>query len=104
MTVHLCYPPIKGCKNPDTYGEICVQCNKCHRFNPNWTCLNCGKRTRAMVSRKTWQAVELYDVFRAPICPNCQPLFTKEERGIADLAFPYPETIPVHKKDFVRRE
>ena len=26
-------PPIKRCKNPMSYGEICVRCNKCGRFN-----------------------------------------------------------------------
>ena len=23
----------KNCKNPDSYGEICVRCNKCGRFD-----------------------------------------------------------------------
>ena len=26
------YRPIKGCKNPKSFGEICVKCNKCGRF------------------------------------------------------------------------
>ena len=26
-------PPRKRCKNPMSYGEICVRCNKCGRFN-----------------------------------------------------------------------
>lgn len=29
------FAPIKNCKNKDTYGEICVQCNKCKRFKGN---------------------------------------------------------------------
>ena len=29
------YAPIKDCKQGKwTFGEICVQCNKCGRFNP----------------------------------------------------------------------
>ena len=24
---------IENCKNPDSYGEICVRCNKCGRFD-----------------------------------------------------------------------
>ena len=27
------YQPVDECKNPDSYGEICVQCNQCGRFN-----------------------------------------------------------------------
>ena len=23
----------KNCKNPDSYGEICVRCNRCGRFD-----------------------------------------------------------------------
>jgi len=80
--VFIDYAPIKGCKNPDSYGEICVKCNKCHRFNPNFKCLNCGRRTRAMKNYKTWRFVELYDVFRAPICPDCQKYFTDGELAI----------------------
>lgn len=26
------YKPISGCTNLDTYGCICVKCNKCKRF------------------------------------------------------------------------
>ena len=31
--LHIDYPPTKDCKNPDTYGEICVKCNDCGRFD-----------------------------------------------------------------------
>ena len=31
--IHIDYTAMKDCKNSDTYGEICVKCNKCHRFN-----------------------------------------------------------------------
>ena len=27
------YAPIEDCQNEDTYGEVCVQCNKCGRFD-----------------------------------------------------------------------
>jgi len=95
MVVHVDYPPVKNCKTPDSYGLLCVKCNKCHRFNPNWTCPLCGKRTRAMKSLETWRAVEVYDVFRLPICPDCQHYFTDDELGIGR---DYPETIGCYKK------
>jgi len=33
MAIHIDYAPVKCCKNPDTYGVICVKCNKCGRFD-----------------------------------------------------------------------
>ena len=31
---HFCYSVIDDCKNlEESYGEICVQCNKCGRFD-----------------------------------------------------------------------
>lgn len=102
MTIHLDYGVSKNCKNPESYGEICVKCNKCHRFNPHWRCINCGKRTMSMKSRQTWEAVELYDVFRAPICPDCQQYFTNAEKGIGTVNA-YPAVIREHLKDFKKR-
>jgi len=31
--VHICLAVIDGCKNPDSFGEICVWCNECGRFD-----------------------------------------------------------------------
>jgi len=31
--VHISLAVIDGCKNPDSYGEICVWCNECGRFD-----------------------------------------------------------------------
>ena len=92
--LHLSFAPVKNCKNPDSYGKICVKCNKCHRFNPDWTCPLCGKRTRAMKSLETWEAIEVFDVFRLPICPDCQHHFTDTELGIG---VDYPDTLPFRK-------
>jgi hypothetical protein len=95
----ICIAPLKNCKNrAETYGEICVKCNKCHRFNPDWYCGYCGKRTRGMRSYKTWKMIEVFDVFRLPICPDCQPHFTKEELGIGR---DYPKTLPFRKKQLI---
>jgi|26BtaG_2_1085354.scaffolds.fasta_scaffold16136_2 transposase-like protein len=91
IMVHIDYPPIKKCKNPDTYGELCVRCNKCHRFNPDRTCPMCGKRTRAMKSAQTWRAIETFDDFRLWICPDCQYHFTEAE---FETAQHYPRTMP----------
>lgn len=34
MVIHIDLQPIKGCKYPElTYGEICVKCNACGRFD-----------------------------------------------------------------------
>ena len=30
---HISLAVIDGCKNPDSYGEICVRCNECGRFD-----------------------------------------------------------------------
>jgi hypothetical protein len=30
--VQECLDVVENCKNPDSYGEICVLCNKCGRF------------------------------------------------------------------------
>lgn len=27
------YPPLDNCENEHSYGEICLKCNKCGRFN-----------------------------------------------------------------------
>ena len=31
--LHLCIGTVKECVNPDSYGCICVRCNKCGRFD-----------------------------------------------------------------------
>ena len=30
---HISLAVIDGCKNPDSYGEICLRCNECGRFD-----------------------------------------------------------------------
>ncbi len=31
--IHIDFPPLPDCRNiEETYGEICVKCNKCGRF------------------------------------------------------------------------
>jgi len=34
---HIDFTPVENCKNPDTYGYICVKCNDCGRFDSNGT-------------------------------------------------------------------
>ena len=93
--------PLSNCKNQmATYGEICVRCNKCHRFD--LYCLNCGKRTGAIGSYKTWKFVELMDIFRIPVCPTCQKYFTPEEMAL-NREWWDRDVIPVYRKDFQRR-
>ena len=33
MRIFVDFQPIDDCKNPESYGEICVQCNQCGRFD-----------------------------------------------------------------------
>ena len=37
MIAHTCYGVIDDCKNEESYGEICLQCNKCGRFDKDET-------------------------------------------------------------------
>ena len=77
------FAPVKNCKSPElTYGEICVKCNKCGRLNQK--CLVCGK-----VIRPGYVVieVELYDVFRAVVCPGHKELIKK-----------YGKFLPAYKK------
>lgn len=105
VTVVFDYAPIKKCKHPDwTYGEICVKCGECGRFNKSMVCLNCGKRIRNKPPEviKDWGSVELYDVFRAPICPTCRPLFKEEDTMNFPDSYDF-KIISIYKKDFVKR-
>lgn len=54
--IHVDYAPVPGCKCPeDTYGMICVKCNKCGRFNER-VCTACNywlaKANRCKLYRK----------------------------------------------------
>ena len=68
------FAPVKNCKSPaETYGETCIQCNKCGRFNGK--CLVCNKVIRP---GETYISVELYDVFESPVCPGkCEKIVKK---------------------------
>ena len=103
MVINIDYAPLKGCKNPDSYGVTCVKCNKCHRFNPDFKCLNCGRRSRAMKSYKTWKFAEVYDVLRVPICPDCQKYFTDGEMAIGREWWDI-DIIPCRREEFKARQ
>jgi hypothetical protein len=65
------FAPGKNYKSPElTYGEICVKCNGCGRFNQK--CLICNKVINDYVIE-----VELYDVFSAVSCPGHEELIKK---------------------------
>ena len=63
MSIHICYSVTKGCKNPDSYGEICVRCNQCGRLNEY--CFICKK----LLNGKKYY-VELNDKFSDILCPR----------------------------------
>lgn len=100
--IHFDYKPIKDCKHPEwTYGEICVKCNECGRFNIQLTCLNCGfvNETKSRYDFQDWGKVELYNGY-FPICPRCRPLFKEED----EILRPYEnKIIGCNQKDFKRR-
>ena len=77
------YAPVKDCKHPEwTYGEICVKCGECGRYDKDYRCINCGytEGKKPASTYQNWGSVEFYDLFDAPICPKCRPLFKKEDR------------------------
>jgi len=88
--MYLDFPPVKECKHPEwTYGVICVKCGDCGRFDKQFTCTNCGyiEGKKPLSAYKDWGSVEFFDVFNAPICPNCRQYFPTEDRKN------YPEDI-----------
>ena len=98
MGIHIDYGVSKNCKNPDSYGMICVKCNKCGRFTIK--CFLCKKlEVRMGKPRKNWGQVEFYDG-KAIVCPICRKYFIK-----AQLREDYSrEVIPCHKADFKTRK
>ena len=72
--VHIDFAPVAECKNPDTYGIICVKCNDCQRFTKEYKCVNCGRAKKESFGLpKYWVEVELYDKLHVPVCPDCKP-------------------------------
>jgi len=87
LQVFMDYAPLKNCKNPDSYGMICVQCNQCGRFTPckevydllcqepepaelgntnkSGECGMCGKDAKALFPQKVGQVDFM-------ICENCK--------------------------------
>lgn len=109
VMVHWDYPPTKNCKHPEwTYGELCVKCGECGRYNKNFTCVNCGKRVRNKPPDQVgeWGSIEFIDVFSAPICPDCRSLFKKEDRINFKDTWDYVcngSGMDCYKKDFIKR-
>lgn len=104
-TLHVDYHPIKGCKHPElTYGEICVKCGECGRFDVDNKCINCGytEGRKPLSVYNDWGTVEFYDIFAAPICPKCKSLFKEEDRTRVKSWWE-AEVIPCHIKDFIPR-
>lgn len=100
--IHLDYRPVPECTNPDSFGEVCVKCNECGRFTRNIKCLNCGQQAEHILGvtwPPGWEQVELYDSLQEPICPQCVPFFSEQERDPA-----LPQVIRAYKADFQRRE
>lgn len=78
MGLHISRPVVDNCKNIDSYGMICVGCNQCGRYTQ--ICVNCGVWERDIRKLAEWSSIEFYNVFAAPICPKCIPLFPEEAR------------------------
>ena len=105
-TIHLDYHPTKKCKHPEwTYGEICVKCGGCGRFDVDYRCVNCGytEGKKPLSNFANWGQVEFYDVLNAPICPKCKPLFKDEDKTQAKEWW-NAKDISCYRKDFKRRK
>lgn len=92
--IHLDFSPAKNCENPyDSYGVICVKCNKCGRFDKK--CINCETRTKKVSMDRIvkWKLIQLYDGWFW-VCPKCQKLFSEKE---------ITEVVPCKEKDFKKR-
>jgi len=70
--IHISFSPIKDCTNPDTYGEICVKCNDCGRFN-----VKCCVCEEILKPGDDVIHIEFYDVFCDFACPEHED-FIKE--------------------------
>lgn len=105
MGIHLDYSPIKGCRHSEwTFGEICVKCNECGRYDVDYKCVNCGytKGKKSPSVYADWGEIEFIDVFTAPICPKCKPLFKNEDRTQAKKWWDTTDIL-CYLKDFERR-
>lgn len=98
--IHIDYSPIPKCKNPDSFGMICVKCNKCGRFTKTYECINCGKIKKGLILPRGWRTVEFYDALCVPICTQCKKRFSKKEIRIDDYSH---EVIGCKKTEFVKR-
>jgi hypothetical protein len=81
--IHIDFSVTRECKHPEwTYGEICVKCGECGRFDKDYVCINCGytEGRKPFDVYRGWGFIEFYDVFASPICPKCKPLFKLEDK------------------------
>ena len=90
---------IPKCRNlEDSYGEICVHCNKCKRFDFVVRCVNCGTKKKVSFSvPRGWADIEFYDGW-FNVCTKCKKYFTKEE-----LRKELQAVIPCKRRNFKRR-
>ncbi len=95
------FAPSKNCKHPEwTYGEICVQCGECEERNPTFVCVNCGRFGK---DNGDWGSIEFMNVFIAPICAQCRPLFKEEDRRNYPNSYEH-KTIYEYYGDFKKRK
>ena len=105
QAIHLDYSVTENCKHPDlTYGEICVKCGECGRFDHDYRCVNCGytEGKKPLSVYVNWGEVEFIDFFAASICPKCKPLFKDEDKSQAKEWW-NAKDISCYIKDFKRR-
>jgi ssDNA-binding Zn-finger/Zn-ribbon topoisomerase 1 len=97
------YAPTKKCKHPEwTYGEICVKCGECGRFNTQFTCINCGFiiKNSPIQELRNWGIIEFVDGW-FNICPKCKSLFKKEDQTLRPAW--KCKMMECYRKDFKRR-
>lgn len=89
------FEPIKDCQNiEETYGYICVKCNRCGRFNV--PCCLCGK---SISPEDEYITVEFNDVFSDVLCKE-------HEHLIVDKTDKYEEKYLIHesKKTWINKQ
>lgn len=95
--MHISYPALRDCKRPDlSYGEICVKCNECHRWDREYECSICGTvelGTAFCHPREGWCWYPKNGDICDPqeICPNCLIFFQIKSRYDGQVLVPRQE-------------
>ena len=75
----------KNCKNPDSYGEICVRCNKCGRFDKDHDHVSRGYLLSLANKDGAHGYISANEIINAPSLPlkpiECEDAVSKGEKN-----------------------